>query len=70
MVAHQLAEHAMSGLVQAWFLSSGMRLRGNGPNCTVLASHVLDECETHPEHVRQGTLRAEPAFIRMEDFLT
>jgi hypothetical protein len=70
MVAHQLAEQGMGRLVQAWFLPAGMRLRGNGPTRTVLASHCLDERQTDPEHVRQGTLRAEPAFIRMEDLLT
>ena len=60
----------MSRLAQAGFLPSGMRLRGNRPRRTVLASHFLDECETHPEHMRQSTLRAEPAFLRFEEFLT
>jgi hypothetical protein len=33
-----------------------MRLRGNGPRRTVLAEHFLDERQTDPEQVRQGTL--------------
>jgi hypothetical protein len=37
MVAHQLAEQDRGRLAQAWFLPSGMRLRGNSPNRTVLA---------------------------------
>jgi hypothetical protein len=37
MVAHKLAEQGMGRLVQAGFLPSGMRLRGNGPKRTVLA---------------------------------
>jgi hypothetical protein len=63
-------EQALSRLVHAWCLPSGRRLRGNGPRRTGLAYHVLDAGETHPEYVRQGTRRAEPAFIGMEDFLT
>jgi hypothetical protein len=70
MVAHQLAEQDMGRLVHAWCLPSDMRLRGNGPARTVLASHFLDERQTPPEHVRQRTLRAEPACIRLEDLLT
>jgi hypothetical protein len=70
MGAHQLAEPAMSRLVQAWWWPAGMGLRGNGPGHTMLAPHFLDKRETDPEQVCQDTLRAEPAFIGMEDLLT
>jgi hypothetical protein len=53
---HQLAEQDMGRLGSARSLPAGMRLRGNGPRRTVLAEHVLDERQTDPEQVRQGTL--------------
>ena len=56
--------------VQARSWPASMGLWGNGPRHTVLAEHFLDERETDPEHVREGTLGAEPAFIGMENLLT
>jgi hypothetical protein len=56
IVVHQLAEQDMGRLGSARSLPAGMRLRGNGPRRTVLAEHVLDERQTDPEQVRQGTL--------------
>jgi hypothetical protein len=46
----------MRRLVQARALPAGMGLRGDGPRRPVLAEHVLDKRETHPEQVSQGTL--------------
>jgi hypothetical protein len=69
IVTHQLAEQAVGRLVQVRSWPAGMWLRGDGARCTVLAEHFLDKRETHAEQVRQGTLRAEPPFIRMENLL-
>ena len=46
----------MGSLIRARAVPAGMGLRGDGPRRTVLAEHFLDNRETPPAQVRQGTL--------------
>jgi len=70
MVTHQPLDDGLGGCVQARLLPTRMGSWRDIASSTKLAQHLLDEGETHAEHIGNGTLRAEVPFASMQNLLT
>jgi hypothetical protein len=70
MVTHQPLDDSLGGDVQARFLPTRMRFWREVASGTILAQYLLDEGETHAEHVGNGALQAELPLAGTQNLLT
>ena len=60
----------LGGHIQAWALTASVRFGCNSASGAVAAQQLLDKGKADAKEVGESTLRANPALVGVQDFLS